>query len=1140
MKEAAFSYIWICLRDIFDMLLYRCGVKNNKCCAEAGYGVYTIKNVGWNQDIHPGDTLSFGMTVSSLDGAPIGKLPSYYLLNTKKTLVDPSCYSVSYQEYSNWGTGFNGALILANCSSEPIEDWEITFSTNREITEVAGADLSQEDGSYTVTNNGSNQNLLPYNTQNLTITGTLNNSNTGLLLEDMEMYSVRCAFQLNEDADLNGLADYVDFMNGVKEGSEITPVPTITPDPTITPSVTLEPTITETPTPDPETDSDGDGLPDALEAEIGTDPNSVDSDNDGINDGIEAMLGLDPLSSDSDDNGIDDPSEDEDSDGLSLEAEMTIGTWPFLPDTDEDGITDGDEVNVYGTDPLNEDSDNDGIKDGDELKLGTDPLRPDSDGDGIPDGQERFLQTREEEINNEDHPEVDKVEVTLEGTGCLDSSMMIEDVFGIDTYSSDYVGLVGVPVDISYEGEFEEATITFHYNEAILSSANICASYDSPMEAGHVTNPAALTIYYFDTEIGMYIDCGAEVDIENQTVSCTTTHFSTYMLVDKAVEYYRWTSLKYACDLRPSHEGYNGIDYVLEIPCVDSMTEADISEMNAIAYKIIDHMQVNDRMVVRGYHTIGSYVYNYTSDKELLKRQIGEWPWNEGDSWMGSNASTADLIGTQLNALEIFNIAASTNNHDPNNELVVIAFHNSTDLNCWFFSTTHRSRMDMTAYILTLSSGNPEATYMNWLKHVAGGGVIDCEGKTADAVYWEFASLYSDRQGNDSDPHIDDNEAGDGLWDLYEEQGLLSSNGQFYYSDPLLTDTDSDELDDRKELGTCTVVEVSDTGDLYVDGEIVEHSDSHDGSLLNPRWRRYQRFLEYGTGRWTIYNVQSDPSMRDTDGDFYSDLIDPCPQDNDLRTIGLEGKFDPTVKSQEYVRVYDHPDPNNSNPSYGGDQDWFGKDGWNLSPDDEYIRINGCGLIAFSDLVLYQFTDIRDIDFEQYYNHVHETMEQLTFYRTSFGYFYGGLCITIELMYLVKGKLKRSYPVYVDTNYPSRLLDCIERMIESGKPTITSVCLSDGYLQFYNLAESDSLNPINHTLGDSNWQFHESSTAEGHYFAITGIIYDDISEDVYFRVSNGGKEEYVLYSEYIERIEEYRRVWSFGTGADLGNIIICY
>ncbi len=39
MKEAAFSYIWICLRDIFDMLLYRCGVKNNKCCAEAGYGL---------------------------------------------------------------------------------------------------------------------------------------------------------------------------------------------------------------------------------------------------------------------------------------------------------------------------------------------------------------------------------------------------------------------------------------------------------------------------------------------------------------------------------------------------------------------------------------------------------------------------------------------------------------------------------------------------------------------------------------------------------------------------------------------------------------------------------------------------------------------------------------------------------------------------------------------------------------------------------------------------------------------------------------------------------------------------------------------------------------------------------------------
>ena len=45
-------------------------------------------------------------------------------------------------------------------------------------------------------------------------------------------------------------------------------------------------------------------------------------------------------------------------------------------------------------------------------------------------------------------------------------------VHGIDTYSSELVGLIGVPVNIDYEGSFDEATITFHYDEDLLLTAN--------------------------------------------------------------------------------------------------------------------------------------------------------------------------------------------------------------------------------------------------------------------------------------------------------------------------------------------------------------------------------------------------------------------------------------------------------------------------------------------------------------------------------------------------------------------------------------------------------------------------------------------------------------------------------------------
>ncbi len=121
--------------------------------------VYTFKNAGWNQDILPGNSINFGMTVSTQDGHPVGDLPTFYLLNTEKVPVDSCRYSVSYQEYSNWGNGYNGAVFFTNSSSEPIEDWQISFNASRNITEVAGAELTVDENRYVISNNGTNQNV---------------------------------------------------------------------------------------------------------------------------------------------------------------------------------------------------------------------------------------------------------------------------------------------------------------------------------------------------------------------------------------------------------------------------------------------------------------------------------------------------------------------------------------------------------------------------------------------------------------------------------------------------------------------------------------------------------------------------------------------------------------------------------------------------------------------------------------------------------------------------------------------------------------------------------------------------------------------------------------------------------------------
>lgn len=80
---------------------------------------------------------------------------------------------------------------------------------------------------------------------------------------------------------------------------------------------------------------------------------------------------------------------DSDGDGLLDSEEAEIGTDPYDPDTDKDGLSDGEEVKVHKTDPLNPDTDWDALKDGAEvLTYKTNPLDRDTDKGGVADGHE--------------------------------------------------------------------------------------------------------------------------------------------------------------------------------------------------------------------------------------------------------------------------------------------------------------------------------------------------------------------------------------------------------------------------------------------------------------------------------------------------------------------------------------------------------------------------------------------------------------------------------------------------------------------------------------------------------------------------------------------------------------------------------
>ncbi|MEY2930225.1 MAG: hypothetical protein RL033_974 [Pseudomonadota bacterium] len=127
-------------------------------------------------------------------------------------------------------------------------------------------------------------------------------------------------------------------------------------------------------------DSDGDGLTNQRELEMGTNPFSVDTDGDLLGDSEEDANGDGRHRGDSNENGI-------------FEPDLGEETDPTNADTDEDGLSDGLEQ-LFNTDPFQVDSDGDGIRDGDEHDLSIDqfaclsPSQPDSDGDGVNDGAE--------------------------------------------------------------------------------------------------------------------------------------------------------------------------------------------------------------------------------------------------------------------------------------------------------------------------------------------------------------------------------------------------------------------------------------------------------------------------------------------------------------------------------------------------------------------------------------------------------------------------------------------------------------------------------------------------------------------------------------------------------------------------------
>lgn len=148
---------------------------------------YTVvKNVGYNQDINPGETVRFGYIAIKNNEID---LPNEFNLINDYLIVNATNYNVDFKVDSQWSNGYIASITITNMSDVEIRDWKIEFAYDDKISDMWGAKiLKNKENRYSIINDGNTQNIMPG--KSVKFSFTVSNANSKQIPEDYALISM--------------------------------------------------------------------------------------------------------------------------------------------------------------------------------------------------------------------------------------------------------------------------------------------------------------------------------------------------------------------------------------------------------------------------------------------------------------------------------------------------------------------------------------------------------------------------------------------------------------------------------------------------------------------------------------------------------------------------------------------------------------------------------------------------------------------------------------------------------------------------------------------------------------------------------------------------------------------------------------